>query len=116
MTLTLPWPPSVNHYYARNRNGSTRISEAGRAYRWRVVAECRKAGLAKALPGRVHVAITAHPPDARRRDLDNTLKATLDAMQYAGVYVDDAQVDHLSIERGAVEKGGRLKVLVWDVQ
>ena len=26
MTITLPWPPSVNHYWLRNRNGSVRVS------------------------------------------------------------------------------------------
>ena len=50
------------------------------------------------------------PPDLRRRDLDNLLKPTLDALQHAGVYEDDSQVDLLMTRRGGVVPGGRLAV------
>jgi crossover junction endodeoxyribonuclease RusA len=56
------------------------------------------------------VHITACPPDNRRRDLDNLLKATLDAMQHAGLYDDDSQIDSLKITRGPVEKPGCLRI------
>lgn len=52
---------------------------------------------------RMKVALVLSPPDKRKRDLDNYLKATLDAMTHAGVFVDDSQIDALSIERGEVE-------------
>jgi crossover junction endodeoxyribonuclease RusA len=41
----------------------------------------------------------AFPPDRRRRDLDNLLKPTLDALQHGGVYEDDSQVDLLVVRR-----------------
>ena len=116
MTLTLPWPPSVNHYWRRNRNGSLRISKAGLAFRWQVAAACRsqiKGPLR--LRGRIHMFIDAHPPDKRRRDLDNLLKGLCDSLQHAGAYDDDCDIDFLQIKRCGVEKGGRLRVLVWGV-
>jgi crossover junction endodeoxyribonuclease RusA len=60
----------------------------------------------KHLSGRLHVTLTAYPPDRRRRDIDNLAKSVLDAMQHAGVYLDDSQIDRLTIIRAEVEKGG----------
>lgn len=59
---------------------------------------------------RLQVAITASPPDRRRRDLDNILKATLDSLQHAGLYPDDSQIDALFVIRGQIVKGGSLQV------
>jgi crossover junction endodeoxyribonuclease RusA len=106
MTLTLPWPPSVNHYW-RNIAGRTLISRQGRDYRAQV--EKLAAGLA-ITHGRLAISIQACPPDKRRRDLDNLLKAPLDAMAHAGLYADDSQIDQLAVHRGAVVAGGRLVV------
>jgi len=44
--------------------------------------------------------------------LDNLLKAVQDALQHAGVYRSDSQIDRLEVERGSVTKGGRVDVLV----
>ena len=61
---------------------------------------------------RLQVIIYAHPPDKRRRDLDNLLKATLDAIQHAGVYPDDSQIDEILIMRGDVRKSGELEITI----
>lgn len=113
LELTLPWPPTVNTYY-RNVKGRTLISEAGRAYRRAVADQVFIQGGARCLSGRLHVSIVAHVPDRRRRDIDNTLKATLDSLTHAGVWLDDEQIDKLTIERGPI--GGMLKVTVGVVQ
>lgn len=105
MTIELPFPPSVNHYWLVNRNGSRRISDAGLAFRDETILAVRQAGF-KAIEGRVALRISAHPPDERRRDLDNILKPILDALQHAGCYADDSQVDDLHILRGEkIERG-----------
>jgi crossover junction endodeoxyribonuclease RusA len=46
----------------------------------------------------VTVDVCADRPDNRRRDLDNLLKPLLDAMEHAGVYVNDSQVHDLHIK------------------
>lgn len=97
--LILPFPPSINHYYARNRNGSVRLGNAGRAYRLEVALKCRQARI-KPLLGPLAMLIEAYPPDKRRRDLDNLLKAVLDALQHGGAYADDSQITDLTIRRG----------------
>ena len=64
------------------------------------------------LAGRLAVSMVACPPDRRARDLDNVLKATLDALTHAGVWLDDSQIDLLSVERAQVVKGGELRVTI----
>ena len=113
LILTLPWPPTVNTYY-RNVNGKTLISEKGRQYRAAVADQVLIQRGAKLLAGRLAVSITAHVPDKRRRDLDNLFKGTLDALTHAGVWLDDEQIDSLSIERGPI--GGMLRVKVQEVR
>ena len=98
MYLTLPWSPTVNTYW-RHAGNRTYISAKGKAYRERVIAIVEDQDLSGPLTGRLTCHIWAYPPDKRRRDLDNLLKALLDAMEHAGVYMDDSQIDDLRIER-----------------
>ncbi len=108
MRLTLPWPPSVNHYWRRVRN-RTLISKEGRLFRKRVLATLTTRHI-EPMTGSLAVRIVAHPPDRRRRDLDNIAKSLLDALEHGGVYEDDNQIDRLSIERASVVKGGAVIV------
>lgn len=108
--LALPYPPSVNRYW-RNVNGRTLISKAGRLYREAVSLNARSAR-AGTLTGRLSVTVELTMPDKRRRDLDNTLKALLDAMESARVYLDDSQIDRLEVIRGPVEAPGMAKVRI----
>jgi crossover junction endodeoxyribonuclease RusA len=111
VTLDLPWPPSVNAYW-RSVAGRTIVSAPGRAYRTDAYNAIHNRPGARArvprVDGRVRVTITAHPPDHRRRDLDNLLKATLDALVYANVLEDDGTIDDLRITRAAPAKLGRI--------
>ncbi len=109
LQLELPWPPSINHYW-RHAKGRHYISIEGSVYRETVFWSTTKFRGQFKLEDRLSVHIDAYPPDKRKRDLDNVLKALLDALQHAGIYVDDSQIDHLSICRNKSLDG---KVKVW---
>jgi len=106
--LDLPYPPSVNHYY-RHVGPRTLISREGRMYRERVAAVVTADGV-RPLRGPIEVRIVVHPPDRRRRDLDNVLKSLLDALEHAGAYRDDDQVVRLRAEKRHPTAGGRVIV------
>jgi crossover junction endodeoxyribonuclease RusA len=110
--IVLPWPPSVNRYW-RSVAGRVLISQEGRAYREAVLAQMMIQRKAATHTGKLVVEIEAWRPDNRVRDLDNLLKATLDALTHAGVYKDDSQIVDLRIF-WAQEKGGMLKVRIWE--
>lgn len=105
ITINLPYPPSVNTYY-RRLNGRTLISRKGRLFKKEVANRVAWNRLNLQLEIRLDVTITLHPPNRRKRDIDNSVKALLDALEAAGVFLDDSQVDRLLVERGEVEKGG----------
>ena len=115
MKLTLPWPPSVNHYY-RRVGPRTLISREGREYRKRICGLLApgNGGIRKPPSGgRIALCMDAFPPDRRRRDLDNLLKSTQDSLAHAGVYEDDSLIDWLLTRRcEVVRPHGRLDVQV----
>ena len=107
--IELPWPPSVNTYY-RTHRGRMLLSEKGRKYKKHV--KSLWALLPKFGDLRLMVEIYAFPPDRRKRDIDNIIKPVLDALEGAGVYDNDSQIDSLSIRRKGVVKGGSLLVTI----
>lgn len=116
MMLTLPWPPTINHYYAPgSRPGTHYMTPQARAYRIEVSTRVGAQRMRKGLTGRLRLHAVAHPPDRRARDLDNLHKGLLDALQHAGVYDSDSQIDDLRIVRGDVVKGGKIVVAVVEI-
>lgn len=113
--LDLPYPPSINRYY-RHVGYRTLISREGRTFRKNVCALLGGGGPRKPpAGGRIALCLDAFPPDRRRRDMDNIQKPVLDAMQHAGVFEDDSQVDLLVTRRRDVMPDGRLAVEVLDM-
>lgn len=117
LTLSLNWPPSVNHYW--ESSGKRRyIGKRGIQY----IAEVKSRKMllgdlawfngVQSIGVSLSVHIEAHPPDKRRRDLDNILKCCLDSIQKAGIIDDDYNIVDLHIVRRAVEKPGRLIVTI----
>ena len=102
VALNLPFPPSLNHHWRILTPQRLVTSPASREY-FRQVAQlvllCRQASLP--LAGSLELHLDVYPPDRRRRDLDNLGKAVLDALQHAGVYHDDSQIDDLRYVRHA---------------
>lgn len=116
LSITLPWPPTVNTYYRHvviGRSPRTLISEAGRRYR-EAVNTLVASTAPKRLEGDLTVHVEAWFPDRRRRDLDNLLKSLLDSLTHAGVWQDDSQVVDLRISKAPLI-GGMVKVRIEEV-
>ena len=111
MTLTLPYPPSANHYWRRNGHRYF-ISSAGVAFRAEAKVACAAAGI-RLLAGAVSLTVTLVPGDRRRRDIDNVLKPLLDALTHGGAWADDSQVKRLIVAMADPEpKQGRCIVTI----
>ena len=79
--IELPYPPSLNHYY-RHVGPKVLISAEGRRYQERV-GNLLLAHRATPVGGPLALEVELYPPDRRRRDIDNTQKGLLDALQAA---------------------------------
>jgi crossover junction endodeoxyribonuclease RusA len=91
------------------------ISREGRAFRRNVCALLGGGGPRKPpADGRIALCMDAFPPDRRRRDLDNIAKPVLDALEHAGIYLDDGQIDLLLTRRRQTVKGGNLRIEMYD--
>lgn len=108
--VELPYPPSINHYW-RRVGLRTLISREGRLFRQRVMAILAALGC-EPLHGPLAVEVDVHPPDNRRRDLDNCLKSLFDALEHGGAYDDDSQVVRLTIVKREPVMGGKTLVRI----
>lgn len=108
--LELPYPPSANHYW-RTWRGRMLISRKGREYRERVLVTMRLAAV-KPIAGPLAVHVELYPPDGRRRDADNALKAINDSLQHGGAFHDDSQIVWLLVEKAQVVPGGKVIVRI----
>jgi Holliday junction resolvase RusA-like endonuclease len=64
------------------------------------------------IEGRLAVFYAFYPPDRRRRDIANYEKQATDALQAAGVFLDDEQIDFIWLVRRHIIKGGMCKVVI----
>ncbi len=109
LEFNLPWPPSVNTYY-RHIGSRTLLSKRGREYR-KQVCVLLKDKCIEPLTTELMICIDAYPPDQRRRDGDNILKAILDSLQHAGIYADDCQIKDFEVHiREVCKPSGRVSI------
>ena len=108
ITVTLPWPVSINKYLRRSGKIMHTTNEA-KAYRRDVGWLCK--GLNPFGTKRLWVHIAAFPPDNRKRDLDNIQKVLIDALMHSGLFVDDSQIDKLHTDRMTVRKNDGVVVV-----
>jgi len=125
--LELTYPPSVNNYYtkwcqyvqkASKHVVKVAVGDRGMAYR----AEVRRYKLVnlhnpQPLKGRLSMECQLWAPDRRKQhyNIDNFLKCLLDAITYAGIWIDDDQVDVLLIHKRGVEAPGRIIVTLREI-
>ena len=103
--LHLPFPPTVNSYYKHSKFG-VHISKKGRLFRESLEDTIREQVRGIKLDETLFVEVYLYPPDRRKRDLDNYMKALLDALTQYGLWEDDSLINQLHIFRGEVIKGG----------
>lgn len=105
--LTLPYPPSVNHYWVWT--GRTWIiGKRGAAFIRDVHFIC--VGKRYHLKEKLKATAYVYPPDKRDRDLDNLGKALWDSLEKAGVYENDKQIKELHMKFCEPCKPGRVEV------
>lgn len=110
MKIVLPWPSPALSPNARSGSWHAKARAVKRA-RADAFLWCKAQGVQKIAAERVTVEITFHPPNARRRDLDNCIasfKAGADAVADA-IGVDDSRW-RLGYGMGEPVKGGEVVV------
>jgi crossover junction endodeoxyribonuclease RusA len=111
MTLTLPWPPSTNHFQGQ-KCGKRFLSAKTKEFRLHVSEMVSELSLAP-LTCELELFIALFPPDKRKRDIDNYIKQTFDALQHAGVIEDDSQITKLTVIKQPPVKGGKCNVVIY---
>ena len=110
MTIILPWPDKVlSPNYRAHWAVKSRAVKAARSLSFWTA----HVGMTDLPDGPVLVRVVFHPPDKRRRDLDNCLsmcKAYLDGC--ADAYGVNDNRFTLTLERGPVIKGGCVSVTI----
>ena len=101
--------------YWRNFRGRTILSPKGREFKAAVADYVVEYKVPKLGDSKLRISMVLFPRDKRKIDIDNRIKCVLDALQDAGVFDDDFQVDELSIVRGKPIKGGAIRVLIEEI-
>jgi crossover junction endodeoxyribonuclease RusA len=124
ITITLPWPPSINSMYQQGIIGGVHkkarasmfLSVVGKEYRLEAQAAIAEQGVPRnSLHGRLVVTAIAYPPDARTRDLDNLWKSALDVLKHNQVIADDGHIDDLHVKRAHQVKDGSFVITIGEI-
>ncbi len=108
----MPWPPSVNAWKSPFRNRMI-LTKRGREYREQALIQLKELGYTNEnIKGNVSVSLVLNPPTARRYDIDNFCKSLFDALTLAKFWIDDEQIQKLTIKKGVKTKGGNIKIKV----
>ncbi len=101
VAFILPLPPSVNKIYKRGYFGGVQLTEEARIFK--AIVWAKLFGLGPVKPP-VEVWIEMVVVNNRKRDIDNVLKLTLDALSDS-LGFDDNDILSLHLEK-RLEKGG----------
>ena len=110
--FNMPWPPSVNCWKTPYRNRMI-LTKRGREYREDAIEALCKIGLfGEEIDCRISVKLTLNPPTARKYDIDNFCKSLFDALTHGKFWLDDEQIDRMTVIKGDKVKGGNVNVIV----
>ena len=106
--VEMSWPPSVNAMYTTATNGRRVLTKAARRWKRDAVKQIQAqlSGVSRAeLPVSVTVTFSMWQLhfDHSNKDLDNRLKAAQDALEDAGIIVNDEQIAELHIHRRTID-------------
>jgi crossover junction endodeoxyribonuclease RusA len=113
--IELPYPPSANTMWRRGRF-STYLSDVGRKFKEDVADYLVTEQVPKFGDAALKISMILRPRDKRKADIDNRIKSVLDALEGAGLFNNDYQVEDLHIVRGEPIKGGKMIVIVEAVE
>ena len=108
----MPWPPSVNAWKSPFRNRMI-LTKRGRSYRVDALKELERLGVSgELISSRLSVSLILNPPTLRKYDIDNFCKSLFDALTVGEFWLDDEQVDRLTVTKGVKTKGGNIQIKV----
>lgn len=115
LDLRLPWPPSLNRLW-RAVNNHILLSADARAFHKAAKNMLPMGVVAKPLTGRLAVQILLCPPASQeptqRWDIANREKLICDTLTKQRIWLDDSQIDWLSLARGPAFASGRAFVRI----
>lgn len=109
MLFSLPLPPPLNQIY---RHVGNRVYKTTEARNWEQEAYYKIRSHWKKEPLETPVYFGISTFVNRDRDIDGSLKLTMDIFETAGVYKNDAQVEHLNVKKFKDKENPRLEVEV----
>jgi Holliday junction resolvase RusA-like endonuclease len=110
LTITLPFPPSVNNLFSQSWRSKKRfISKKYRIWRDQAYWLIQTANL-KPIEGTFEISISLDQPDKRPRDADNYQKAVIDALVKMRVVEDDKLMRKISTAWGGKGKNVHVKI------
>ena len=136
INLTLPYPPSVNHYWGEKAILSKKLSKRGKRKLMVIKYLSRRArDFRETVCEIVWEQFSGQPPRLRQRvqatvldydgqhteapllhgkaqDIDACLKPLLDALEHAKVFINDEQVDALLVLKKRRAAVGRVEVKI----
>src|SRR5512147_2262060 len=105
ISLNLPWPPSVNAIWRKNKRSVYRSSKY---VSWiKQASWIAKIGKHQPIKGEFSATIILNPPNKRRIDIDNRVKVLLDLAEKTGLIENDYLCRHLEISYGEGEAGAQ---------
>jgi crossover junction endodeoxyribonuclease RusA len=113
MQARLPYPPSINDYYGRSRKtGAVYLKKPARIFRKQVAGLLY--GRHRFGSARLAIRVDLFPP-RYAGDVDNPIKALLDALEHAGTFDNDKQVKDLRMVWRHPVSGGAVEIQVWEI-
>lgn len=111
LKLTVPFPPSVNHYTIKHRFGVTKTPKA-KAYNQTIYFDVKLQDANLKLDIPLFVTYNFWLPDKRKRDIANYEKVLTDSLVIAGVMIDDYLIHKWQMERMGICKGGKVEIII----